>query len=161
MSHYINFSSPRISLFKPSIVLIDKAMHSKSAHSWKIKTKILYENGIFGFKKCTSLLNCMSKWWRISNLSKMCSKVRQGFSCHWHFIVYARDGWRYGQTTHHFLIFLLPLFVKEYCTTKVLGIYGTTRCQIKGMDIVFPQVPLNPVLAKWFGYCDSMKYGSF
>ena len=44
---------------------------------------------------------------------------------------------------------------------KVLAIYGTSRCQIKDMDIVFPQVPLNPVLAKWFGYCDSMKYGSF
>ena len=60
-----------------------------------------------------------------------------------------------------FPFFGWPLFVKGFCMAKVLGIYGTTRCQIKDMDIVFPQVPLNPVLAKWFGYCDSMKYGSF
>ena len=31
---------------------------------------------------------------------------------------------------------------------KVLGIYVTTRCQIKDMDIVFPQVPHNPIFAK-------------
>ena len=55
-----------------------------------------------------------------------------------------RDGWRYGQTTHHFLIFLLPLFVKEYCTTKVLGIYGTTRCQMKHMDIVYLMIQFWP-----------------
>ena len=60
-----------------------------------------------------------------------------------------------------FSFFGWPLFVKGFCMAKVLGIYGTTRCQIKDMDIVFPQVPHNPVLAKWFGYCDSMKYGSF
>ena len=60
-----------------------------------------------------------------------------------------------------FSFFGWPLFVKGFCMAKVLGIYGTTRCQIKDMDIVFPQVPLNLVLAKWFGYCDSMKYGSF
>ena len=60
-----------------------------------------------------------------------------------------------------FSFFGWPLFVKGSCVAKVFGIYGTTRCQIKDMDIVFPQVPHNPVLAKWFGYCDSMKYGSF
>ena len=60
-----------------------------------------------------------------------------------------------------FLFFGWPLFVKGSCMAKVLGLYGTTRCQIKDMYIVFPPVPLNPVLAKWFGYCDSMKYGSF
>ena len=44
---------------------------------------------------------------------------------------------------------------------KVLGKFGTTRCQIKDMDIAFPQVPHNPVLVWWFGYCDSMKFGNF
>ena len=53
------------------------------------------------------------------------------------------------------------LFVKGSSVAKILEQYESTRCQIKDMDIVFPQVPLNPVLAKWFGYCDSMKYGSF
>ena len=60
-----------------------------------------------------------------------------------------------------FSFFGWPLFVKGSCMAKVLGVYGTTRCQIKDMDIVFLQVPHNPVLAKWFGYCDAMKYGSF
>ena len=50
-----------------------------------------------------------------------------------------------------------PLFVKGFCVAKVLVIYETTRCQMKDMDIVFPQVSYNPVLAKWFGSCDSMK----
>ena len=36
--------------------------------------------------------------------------------------------------------------------------YGTTRCQMKDMDIVSPQVvPHNPVLAMWLEYSDSMK----
>ena len=60
-----------------------------------------------------------------------------------------------------FSFFGWPLFVKGSCVANVFGMYGTTRCQIKDMDMVFPQVPLNPLLAKWFGYCDSMKYGSF
>ena len=41
-----------------------------------------------------------------------------------------------------------PMFVKGSCVARVFGIYGTTRCQIKDMDIVFTQVPHNPVLAK-------------
>ena len=60
-----------------------------------------------------------------------------------------------------FSFFGWPLFVKGFCMAKVLGIYGTTRCQMKDMDIFFPKVPHNPVLAKRFGYSDSMKQGSF
>ena len=37
---------------------------------------------------------------------------------------------------------------------------GPLGVKLKVLDIVFPRAPHNPVLAKRFGYCDSMKYGS-
>ena len=55
-----------------------------------------------------------------------------------------------------FTFFGWPLFVKGSSVAKILELYESTRCQIKDMDIVFPQVPHYPVLAKWFGYCDSI-----
>ena len=32
---------------------------------------------------------------------------------------------------------------------------------MKDLDTGFPEVPHNPVLAKWCGNCDSLKQGSF
>ena len=48
-----------------------------------------------------------------------------------------------------------------FSEAKVLVISTTDRSQMKDLDISFPEVPHNPVLAKWCGNCDSLKQGCF
>ena len=57
-----------------------------------------------------------------------------------------------------FSFFGWPLFVKGSSVAKILELYGSARCQIKDMDIVFTQVPHNLVLFKWFRLNEIWQY---
>ena len=48
----------------------------------------------------------------------------------------------------------------ELFVTKLLVTQGTTRYQMKDMDIIFLLIPLSLLWVEWFGYCCSLSKSS-
>ena len=53
-----------------------------------------------------------------------------------------------------------PTFL-ELFVTKLLVTHGTTRYQMKDINIIFPMIPLSFLWVKWFGYYSLSKLSNF